>query len=233
VQVFYLINLLLLYYFFGDAGDTGINTGDLVAHTGTGDATHATTGTAAANLFAEYGGIDPHRDPELAFAMKESIEAEKQRKATESSKTEKPVETPATESEKHIVKPDADMSDITEEEKLLLEEALMMSNESKQEVKKIEKPAAIITPKPDVSMEGLTEEEQEQMRIAMELSAEPSIKQNTNEEGIQDAINDPEFLSSLLSNLPGVDPADARIKGLLQELSKKDDKKDDKKDGNN
>jgi len=62
--------------FFGDAGDAGTNMGDSGVP-GATDASHPTTGNAAANLFAEYGGIDPHRDPELALAMKESLEAEK------------------------------------------------------------------------------------------------------------------------------------------------------------
>lgn len=42
---------------------------------------------------------------------------------------------------------------------------------------------------------------------------------------------DPDFMSSVLSSLPGVDPNDPRIKDALNNMSEKKNDKADKKDG--
>lgn len=51
-------------------------------------------------------------------------------------------------------------------------------------------------------------------------------------EDYTEVMNDPEFLQSVLENLPGVDPQSEAVRQAVGSLNKKDDKKDKKpKDG--
>jgi len=52
-------------------------------------------GAAAANPFANYGGIDPNIEPELAEAMRISLEEERHRHKEEDNKKEEEVKAPA------------------------------------------------------------------------------------------------------------------------------------------
>lgn len=49
------------------------------------------------------------------------------------------------------------------------------------------------------------------------------------DEDYNEVITDPEFLQSVLENLPGVDPQSEAIRGVVDSLNK--DKKSDSKDG--
>lgn len=51
-------------------------------------------------------------------------------------------------------------------------------------------------------------------------------------EDYTEVMNDPEFLQSVLENLPGVDPQSEAVRQAVGSLNKKDEKKDKKpKDG--
>lgn len=47
-------------------------------------------------------------------------------------------------------------------------------------------------------------------------------------EDYTEVMNDPEFLQSVLENLPGVDPQSEAVRQAVGSLNKKDDKKDKK-----
>lgn len=91
-------------------------------------------------------------------------------------------------------------------------------------------------------MEGLTEEEQMQRAIQMSMSGEDDSAANKGGD-YDEAMQDPDFMNSVLGSLQGVDTNDPRIQNVLQGFSSasnnsaadedKDKKKkeDEKKDG--
>ena len=86
-------------------------------------------------------------------------------------------------------------------------------------------------------MEGLTEEEQMQRAIQMSMSGEDDSGANQNKGGDYDeAMQDPDFMNSVLGSLQGVDTSDPRIQNVLQGFSSasnnsatEEEKKDKKK----
>jgi len=91
-------------------------------------------------------------------------------------------------------------------------------------------------------MEGLTEEEQMQRAIQMSMSGEDDSGAAKGGD-YDEAMQDPDFMNSVLGSLQGVDTNDPRIQNVLQGFSSasnnsaadedKDKKKkeDEKKDG--
>ncbi|KAI9289487.1 hypothetical protein BC943DRAFT_333836 [Umbelopsis sp. AD052] len=150
-------------------------------------------------------GMDGGMDPELELALRISLEEEKARQEAEAAKNK------ATAAESSSSKSQAaDMAvdsgahgegDDTEDAELQAALAMSMGGAQNE----------------DVDMSDLTEEEQ--ISRAIELSMG----------GSQEEAN-PDFMSSVLSSLPGVDPNDPRIKDALNNMSEKKDK-DAKKDG--
>ncbi|XP_035675234.1 26S proteasome non-ATPase regulatory subunit 4-like [Branchiostoma floridae] len=187
-------------------------------------------------------GVDANADPELALALRVSMEEqrarqeEEARKATSESTTETGV-TPA--------------STVTEgdSEEAMLERALAMSMERGE--------MAEDTPMPTVDFDNMTEEEQIAYAMQMSLQSvqtpelsnlanppseaetdtpvametESASAQAEEEDDYDDVMRDPAFLQSVLENLPGVDPNSEAIRTAVDSLrqqAKDDDKKDDK-----
>ncbi|KAI8499488.1 26S proteasome non-ATPase regulatory subunit 4 [Branchiostoma belcheri] len=169
-------------------------------------------------------GVDANADPELALALRVSMEEqrarqeEEARKATSESATETGV-TPA--------------STVTEadSEEAMLERALAMSMERGE--------MADDTPMPTVDFDNMTEEEQIAYAMQMSLQSvqtpELSNLANPPSEAETDTPVAMETESasaqSVLENLPGVDPNSEAIRTAVDSLrqqAKDDDKKDDK-----
>ncbi|XP_061520894.1 26S proteasome non-ATPase regulatory subunit 4-like isoform X1 [Phycodurus eques] len=164
-------------------------------------------------------GVDPSADPELALALRVSMEEQRQRQEDEARRA-----TAASVAEGSVPMPAVDES----------EEALL-----KMSVSQPEPGAAVI---PDFS--SMTEEEQiayaMQMSLAggeysdMDTSVPMDATDSVKEEDDYDVMQDPEFLQSVLENLPGVDPNNEAIRNAMGSLasqtgSKPDSKKDDEK----
>ncbi|XP_057398973.1 26S proteasome non-ATPase regulatory subunit 4 isoform X3 [Balaenoptera acutorostrata] len=174
-------------------------------------------------------GVDPSADPELALALRVSMEEQRQRqeeearRAAAASAAEAGIATTGTEGER-----DSD-------------DALLKMTISQQEFGR--------TGLPDLS--SMTEEEQ--IAYAMQMSLQGAefgqaesadidansamdTSEPTKEEDDYDVMQDPEFLQSVLENLPGVDPNNEAIRNAMGSLAsqatkdgKKDKKEEDKK----
>jgi len=176
-------------------------------------------------------GVDPNEDPELALALRVSMEEQRQRQEEEARRAQvasaadgsTPAPTPIKEAPN---------------EEAMLERALAMSLEGGEE--KQSTPAV-----PDFA--HMTEEEQ--IAFAMQMSMQDAqdqaggkddskeVKKDKEmpmdvegEEDYSEVMNDPDFLQSVLENLPGVDPQSEAIRQAVGSLSKdKKDRKDEDK----
>ncbi|XP_074640507.1 26S proteasome non-ATPase regulatory subunit 4-like [Tubulanus polymorphus] len=172
-------------------------------------------------------GVDPNEDPELALALRVSMEEQRARQEEDSRKV-----TPATGTD--TATPSIAEAPGTGEE-ALLEQAIAMSMQSEDS-----------EPMPDLGM--MTEEEQIAYAMRMSLASEASdaptpmetddstlasgtaskVESKDEEEDYSEVMNDPAFLQSVLENLPGVDPGSSAIQNAMGSLAKKDDDKNKK-----
>lgn len=172
-------------------------------------------------------GIDPNEDPELALALRVSMEEQRSRQEEEARKValESVAETPSGEDNN---------------EEALLKQALEMSMQ-------VDTPSGESESKPSVvkKLDYSAMSEEEQIALAMQMSLNPAgedagpspmdtedaDKEEKEEEDYSDVINDPEFLQSVLEGLPGVDPSSEEIRNAMGQLTQKDSqpKKEDKK----
>ncbi|CAC5406298.1 PSMD4 [Mytilus coruscus] len=178
-------------------------------------------------------GVDPNEDPELALALRVSMEEQRARQEDEAKKA---IESTATET--------TPVQETGTNDEAMLREALTMSLGQEEE--------AAPTPSGQ-NFSSLSEEEQ--IAYAMQLSLQNSADNTTEntpapmdvddeaktpvqkseeagaDEDYSEVINDPTFLQSVLEGLPGVDPQSEAIQNAISSVkdgSKKD--KDDKKD---
>ncbi|XP_006095318.1 26S proteasome non-ATPase regulatory subunit 4 isoform X1 [Myotis yumanensis] len=174
-------------------------------------------------------GVDPSADPELALALRVSMEEQRQRqeeearRAAAASAAEAGIASTGTEGER-----DSD-------------DALLKMTIGQQEFSR--------TGLPDLS--SMTEEEQIAYAMQMSLqgaefgqaessdidaSSAMDTSEPAKEEDDYDVMQDPEFLQSVLENLPGVDPNNEAIRNAMGSLAsqatkdgKKEKKEEDKK----
>ncbi|XP_013381757.1 26S proteasome non-ATPase regulatory subunit 4 isoform X2 [Lingula anatina] len=172
-------------------------------------------------------GVDPNEDPELALALRVSMEEQRARQEDEARKT---VAETASESG----------AGTATSEETLLQQALAMSMGQ-------EEGTMSETPR-DFDPSGMSEEEQIAMAMAMSLQGSETtpIPMETDDgtgatseqkdkkpedEDYSEVMNDPEFLQNVLENLPGVDPQSEAIRSAVGSLTKKgEDTKGEKKD---
>nr|XP_008982589.1 26S proteasome non-ATPase regulatory subunit 4 isoform X2 [Callithrix jacchus] len=171
-------------------------------------------------------GVDPSADPELALALRVSMEEQRQRQEEEARRA-----AAASAAEAGIATTGTEDSD----------DALLKMTISQQEFGR--------TGLPDLS--SMTEEEQIAYAMQMSLqgaefgqaesadidaSSAMDTSEPAKEEDDYDVMQDPEFLQSVLENLPGVDPNNEAIRNAMGSLAsqatkdgKKDKKEEDKK----
>uniref|UniRef100_A0A8C7I4A8 26S proteasome non-ATPase regulatory subunit 4 n=1 Tax=Oncorhynchus kisutch TaxID=8019 RepID=A0A8C7I4A8_ONCKI len=143
-------------------------------------------------------GVDPSADPELALALRVSMEEQRQRQEEEARQVAV-----------------ASAADVTTADKS--EEALLKMSVSQPETGG----AAVL---PDFS--NMTEEEQIAYAMRMSLAGEEYGDAMDTEtakvgklEDDYDVMQDPEFLQSVLQNLPGVDPNNEAIRNAMGSLA--------------
>jgi len=170
-------------------------------------------------------GVDPNDDPELALALRVSMEEQRARQQAEAGSTPGPQE--GMEVGGGVAANPAAAGEEDTSEEAMLQRALAMSMGGVEEAA------------PDLA--AMTEEEQiaYAMRMSMadgggeEAAAGPQESMEVDEkEDYSEVINDPAFLQSVLQNLPGVDPQSEAVKnavGAMKEEKKKEDKKDEEK----
>ncbi|KAF5284488.1 hypothetical protein FQA39_LY17023 [Lamprigera yunnana] len=165
-------------------------------------------------------GIDPNEDPELALALRVSMEEQRQRQEDDARRAKE-----ASAAEGGIIS-----TPIREEpnEEALLERALAMSMEEGE--------VSSSSSAPTVDFANMTEEEQIAfaMQMSMQDAQESSSKKKDEpmevegDDDYSEVMNDPAFLQSVLENLPGVDPHSEAVRQAVGSLKEK--KKDDKDD---
>lgn len=191
-------------------------------------AAQAGTGAAAGgggDGFADFGGVDPNMDPELAMALRVSMEEERARQERLSAQQQQEQQEQQTSGGGGESSGDAEMADAAapapaaasaaidlgmSEEEALLQQALAMSmNEN-------EPAAAAAAPAEE-------DDEAAAMQMALQMSMQAEASASASEQ-----------VSELVGSLPGVNANDPAIQSALKNLKeeeKSDDMKDDKKDG--
>lgn len=238
----------------GGSGGSAFAASAAAAAAGAGGDFGSGGGGGGANAFADFGGVDPNMDPELAMALRVSMEEERarQERLAEAARNEA---TNATSEEGK----DAEMSDAgaasgdaegvasataapsamdlgLSEEEALLQQALAMSMNENDPSSSAG--AASDDSKPVASME--TGDDDDDEAAAMQLALQMSLAQAEEEKGGSSSnataegeagkqqFQDPQFVNQLLGSLPGVNPNDPAIQSALQNMNKDDD---DKKKG--
>ncbi|KAI7754784.1 hypothetical protein M8C21_015924 [Ambrosia artemisiifolia] len=198
------------------------------------------SGFAAAAAAAAAGGVsgfdfgvDPNLDPELALALRVSMEEERARQeaaakkaADDSSKQDKEgasssqdatmsenVATSASESENK-------KDDLMDDENALLQQALAMS---------MDDPATTTVNTRDTDMSEAAADDQD-LALALQLSVQEGAKDQSGETDMGKLLADQSFVSSVLASLPGVDPNDPSVKDLLASMQNQPEKKDEDKE---
>jgi len=173
-------------------------------------------------------GVDPNEDPELALALRVSMEEQRQRQEDEARRT-----VTGTGSETTGPRP----TDGSNEE-AMLEQAVAMSLASAESAT----PASKAPRVPDFA--AMTEEEQiaYAMQMSLQQAHEGSEDEATpmetddkdqskdDEEDLQEVMDDAEFITSVLRNLPGVDPQSEVVRNAVENLDNKGKKTSPKKD---
>lgn len=232
----------------GGVGDGGTETDAAGAGAGAGG--------GGGGGFADYGGVDPNMDPELAMALRVSMEEERARQERAAVSTEDAgadaaatavgtddgAAVPAADEAPTAADGDAEPS--FAEEDALLRRALAMSMENEPTVDagddgvevRIAEPAE--RPADDVD----EDDEDAAMQLALRMSMQTDEEEappaapaaDTATEGADAAartqFQDPQFVNQLLGSLPGVDANNPELNDTIRNLLDKkdgDDKKDD------
>lgn len=164
-------------------------------------------------------GVNPDDDPELALALRVSMEEQRARQQAEGGAEE----TPAT----PVAGGGGAAAEDESSEEALLQRALAMSMDTGE--------TGAAAPK-ERDLGSMTEEEQiayaMQMSMADAEKPEESAKAESmdvdEKEDYSEVMNDPAFLQSVLQNLPGVDPQSEAVRNAVGAM--KDEKKDEKKE---
>ncbi|CAD7005516.1 26S proteasome non-ATPase regulatory subunit 4 [Ceratitis capitata] len=184
-------------------------------------------------------GVDPNEDPELALALRVSMEEQRQRQEeeqrralTESNTTgniEPNVGGVSAGDDKTTPSNTGAVIEEPNSEEAMLQRALALSTETPEDNL------------PDFA--NMTEEEQIAfaMQMSMQDAADETVTQQAKrpkteenqpmdvDEDYSEVIGDPAFLQSVLENLPGVDPQSEAVRDAVGSLSKEKEKEKDKK----
>uniref|UniRef100_A0A6M2DS62 26S proteasome non-ATPase regulatory subunit 4 n=1 Tax=Xenopsylla cheopis TaxID=163159 RepID=A0A6M2DS62_XENCH len=156
-------------------------------------------------------GVDPNDDPELALALRVSMEEQRHLQEAEARRNQAPTSgIPPTVTE-------------ASSEEAMLERALAMSMEQPMEVSD--------QPVPDFA----TMTEEEQIAYAMRMSVEeqphnPSLAESENMEADSEDLDDPAYVQAILESLPGVEADSDTVRKALQDLANRKKDSDDKPD---
>uniref|UniRef100_A0A7S2LGX4 VWFA domain-containing protein n=1 Tax=Leptocylindrus danicus TaxID=163516 RepID=A0A7S2LGX4_9STRA len=200
--------------------------------------------------FAEFGGVDPNMDPELAMALRVSMEEERarqERAAASAAAASSDADANANLAEEgksgDAMEVEASAGGAVEEEQseedLLLQQALAMSMNENDGGGGV---TAVTGGTESVAMEEEEEEDEDAaMQMALQMSMQPDTDDavNTGRDGDdvkpsaaaeqQQQFQDPQFVNQLLGSLPGVDPNDPAIQNALKNLNQQ--QQQNKKDG--
>jgi len=199
-----------------------------------GAAMAASAAGGAGSGVGDFGGINANIDPELALALRVSMEEERARQEAASKAN---AGGSGLEALPEGFDPMA-LSAMDEEERLLQQALALSMAESGLQFQ--DAPAPEVPT--DVMDSSMDPNEDSALEAALQLSMAPEEKadgedinmavappQTATQEEPQQFL-DPDFVNQLLGSLPGVDPSDPKIQAALQQLSGKEDKDEKKPD---
>lgn len=215
----------------------------------------ASSGGGGGDNFAEYGGVDPNMDPELAMALRISMEEERTRQERIAAEQQQQggddaaagtdaAATAAGSAEESNTGDDASPAAGDEDVKMedapmamamndggdedaMLQQALAMSM-----AEAAAEPAAATEAAAGAEEEDDDDDEAMQMALAMSMQAEGGNDDDAAASAPSSAqFQDPSFVNQLLGSMPGVDPNDPAIKAALEGLQAAGPKDGNKKDG--
>ncbi|XP_061357698.1 26S proteasome non-ATPase regulatory subunit 4 homolog isoform X1 [Gastrolobium bilobum] len=211
---------------------TPIFTGD--GEGGSGFAAAAAAAAAGGVSGFEFG-VDPNLDPELALALRVSMEEERARQEAAAKKAAEDASKQEKGSEQQAGSQDATMTErasataseaetktnnLMDDENALLQQALAMSMDE----------PAINHDAQDTDMSEAAADDPE-LALALQMSVADSTKDSASQSDMSKLLADQSFVSSILASLPGVDPNDPSVKDLLasmQNQSEPQQKNEDK-----
>jgi len=189
-------------------------------------------------------GVDPNEDPELALALRVSMEENRARQAREEAGSGA-MDTSAAE-------PGTASAAPAPEDEAMLARALEMSMEpadsksnkttggssepnlaAMTEEEQIEYAMRMSMQESDTTEGAAKEEKMDVDEAATKTGSKAATGDEGGEEDYSEVMNDPEFLQSVLESLPGVDPQSEAMRqamGALTGTAKKDDKDEKKND---
>ncbi|TYJ47458.1 hypothetical protein E1A91_A02G191000v1 [Gossypium mustelinum] len=186
---------------------TPIFTGD--GEGGSGFAASAAAAAAGGISGFEFG-VDPNLDPELALALRVSMEEERARQeaaakkaAEESSKQEKGGE----EQDATMTERASEGASEADNKKNEFLQALAMSMDEPASSQDLQ----------DTEMSDAAAEDPE-LALALQLSVQDSAKDSSSQADMSKLLADQSFVSSILASLPGVDPNDPSVKEVLASM---------------
>jgi len=189
-------------------------------------------------------GVDPNEDPELALALRVSMEENRARQAREEAGSGA-MDTSAAE-------PGTASAAPAPEDEAMLARALEMSMEpadsksnkttggssepnlaAMTEEEQIEYAMRMSMQESDTTEGAAKDEKMDVDEAATKTGSKAATGDDGGEEDYSEVMNDPEFLQSVLESLPGVDPQSEAMRqamGALTGTAKKDDKDEKKND---
>ncbi|KHG14506.1 26S proteasome non-ATPase regulatory subunit 4 -like protein [Gossypium arboreum] len=203
---------------------TPIFTGD--GEGGSGFAASAAAAAAGGISGFEFG-VDPNLDPELALALRVSMEEERARQeaaakkaAEESSKQEKGGEEQDATMTERASEGDSEADNkknefliqltsslLPDDDNTLLQQAFAMSMDEPASSQDLQ----------DTEMSDAAAEDPE-LALALQLSVQDSAKDSSSQADMSKLLADQSFVSSILASLPGVDPNDPSVKEVLASM---------------
>ncbi|KAL9258288.1 26S proteasome non-ATPase regulatory subunit 4-like protein [Drosera capensis] len=175
---------------------------------------HVAAVAAAGGVTGFYFGVYPNLDPELALDLRISMEegrarqeAAAKRAAEEASGQDKGQEqsssqdaTMAESTTVANIEADTQTSDLMDDENALLQQALAMSMNDSD-------PSTIVR---DTDMSDAAAVDQD-LQLAFKLSVQESANESSSQTDMSNLLADQAFMSSILAQLPGVDPNDPAV----------------------
>ncbi|XP_042021410.1 26S proteasome non-ATPase regulatory subunit 4 homolog isoform X1 [Salvia splendens] len=188
--------------------------------TGDGEGSSGYVAAAAGGGLGFEFGVDPNLDPELALALRVSMEEERARqeaaakKAAEEAATgekgEQSTSQDVTMTENvnpGPSEPEKKTHDLTDDENALLQQAVAMSMDDSSSTVAVR----------DTEMSDASADDHD-LQLALQLSVQDSQGDQTNPNDVNKIFPDQSYMSSMLAQLPGVDPNDPAIKDLLASI---------------
>jgi len=172
--------------------------------------------------FGMYGGVDPNLDPELALALKMSMDEERARQEATRGETAGPAATAATPSatpQDSAPKEDDMMIEAEDEEMAKAFAMSLQTSNASAGTTTTTTTTTTSSQQEDVPMDEYDENDELKLALALSMGGAPN-----QEDDLNNAMADPNFVNSVLATLPGVDPNDEGIKKMLEEMAKQQKK---------